>query len=105
MRTTDRGVVMNRNDNGRDPAELRDIGEQNVERLLGRAYRPEEADAGFVQRLESQLCEVAREAAQARALAEASPGGRSFRFPWRLAWVAGIAAALVGPMLVVSLLP
>ena len=76
------------------PTEPLNVGEQNVERLLDQAYRPIQADADFVERLEARLCDVAREAARDR-LAKAPPP-RFRRLPWRLSWVAGIAAALLG---------
>jgi tetratricopeptide (TPR) repeat protein len=70
------------------------VAEQNVERLVSKAYQPEVADAEFVQRLEAQLCATAVEAAQVRAVAGSTAPRRSLPVRWRLACVLGAAAAL-----------
>jgi ferric-dicitrate binding protein FerR (iron transport regulator)/tetratricopeptide (TPR) repeat protein len=70
------------------------VAEQNVERLVGKAYQPETADAEFVQRLEAHLCATAVEAAQTRAVAGSMVPRRSLPVRWRLAGVLGAAAAL-----------
>jgi hypothetical protein len=43
-----------------------DVTEQNIQRLLDQAYRPEAPDPGFVRRLTDRLCATARDAAQTR---------------------------------------
>jgi hypothetical protein len=50
-----------------------DIGRSNLERLLQRAYRPEQPDPDFVWRLKDRLCETAQELTQARAQEVWSP--------------------------------
>src|SRR5262245_53561333 len=92
------------------------IAEQNVERLLSAAYRPEPVDPGFRQETEDKLLALARElaakrpAAQQAALAASSapanaapsplasrpssPDPSLTRLRVRLGWAMGLAAAL-----------
>src|SRR5262245_30127601 len=84
-----------------DPrADLTDIGAQNVERLLGTAYRPEEPDPEFVQLLNARLCAAARSRMPSRNGTAAHPPataldeGRLRLVRRRLAWGMGLAAAV-----------
>ncbi len=72
-----------------------DVGDRNVERLLGQAYRPELPDPDFVRRLTGRLCAAAREQARGSAAgAEPVPFlRRRFR---ALAAVAALAALVLG---------
>jgi hypothetical protein len=76
-------------DNHRDPAaEPTDVGEKNMEGLLGKAYRPETPDPEFVRRVQEQMAIAARDRAP-RTLPR--PGARR-----RLLWVLAAAASLAG---------
>src|SRR5262245_1251694 len=72
-----------------------DIGDQNVERLIGQSYRPEPVDPEFVRRLELAMCSVARDVAERRAISGSQvPITRRWAMGWtRVAWWA-IAASL-----------
>src|SRR5262249_34336790 len=77
------------------PDDLENIsrhGDQNVERLLGQAYRPEEPDPAFVLRLEENLLATARELAVRRT--PTAPALTTQQLRRRLAWVMSTAAAL-----------
>ncbi len=80
------------------------VGDQNVERLLGKAYQPETPDSEFVKRVEALMVSAAREGAEARA--HESPRVTIARRPayqWRkLAWSAVAATILVGVGFVVG---
>jgi ferric-dicitrate binding protein FerR (iron transport regulator)/tetratricopeptide (TPR) repeat protein len=88
--------------------EIPDIGDRNVERLLGHVYKPEMPDPGYVQRVEEQLCAAARELAQSRVLAtdplRPGPGSRSGK-RHRLAWALPAVAAAAILSLSVQFLP
>src|SRR5712692_9928695 len=62
-----------------------DVGDRNVERLLGAAYKPEDVDADFARSLTGKLC------AAARALAADDPRRVLRR---RLGWTMGLAASV-----------
>jgi tetratricopeptide (TPR) repeat protein len=66
-----------------------DVETQNIERLLGKAYHPDNPDPDFVQAVTRRLCAEARSAARSRS----APPALRFDFR-RLAWAAGVAAAL-----------
>ena len=69
------------------------IGDQNIERLVGVAYKPELPDASFVQNVEEHLCFVAHQLAQSRMERNMiSPATR--RGQLRIAWITGLAACL-----------
>src|SRR5262245_36199592 len=74
-----------------------DIGDQNVERLIGQSYRPEPVDPEFVRRLELAMCLVARDVAERRATSGSQvPITRRWAIEWtRLAWWAIAASLLV----------
>ncbi len=84
-----------------------DIAEQNLHGLLSKAYKPEQPDAEFAQRLQEHLCIVAKEAAQTRSLRVYQPSAtgvagkdarlRSVRH--RLGWLMAAAAAVVAVVL------
>jgi tetratricopeptide (TPR) repeat protein len=76
--------------------EFPEPGDQNVERLLGQAYRPESIDPAFIERVQQRLDEVASEGQ--------SPGPRVS--PRRLAAsLAGIAAIFLLIVLPQAILP
>ncbi len=90
---------MNTNETPADlPSDSPDIGDQNVERLLGEAYQPESPDAAFARRVEELMCSTARERVAARAGASARVAAvRRRAMPWRrLTWSAVAATILVG---------
>jgi ferric-dicitrate binding protein FerR (iron transport regulator)/tetratricopeptide (TPR) repeat protein len=73
------------------------IGDQNIERLLGHAYRPESVDPEFANRVEQAMCAAARDAAEGRAAA-AAPKVLPYR-PTRwttITWSAVAATLLIG---------
>ncbi len=72
------------------------LGDQNVERLLGHAYRPEVPDAAFAQRVTERLCVLAQELAQTRAQAAGPQPAQLDRLRWRLGLAMSAAAALAG---------
>ena len=84
-----------------------DVAEQNLHGLLSKAYKPEQPDAEFAQRLQEHLCIVAKEAAQTRSLRVYQPSAtgvagkdarlRSVRH--RLGWLMAAAAAVVAVVL------
>jgi tetratricopeptide (TPR) repeat protein len=77
-----------------DAGTPRDVTEQNVERLLDAAYRPETPDPAFVRRLTATLCATARAAACARRPAATPDAIRRSRLYRR--WALAAAAALAG---------
>ncbi len=77
-----------------------DVGEHNLERLLGTAYKPESADPVFAQTVEEYLCAVAQDLAAGRAQPP-SPAKPSLpdeirlrRLRRRLGWAMGLAASV-----------
>ncbi len=78
------------------------IGDDNIERLLVTAYRPEDADAEFARRVQERMVATAQELARERQAAPAAiplpapidPAVQSVRR--RMAWVLAIAAGLSG---------
>ena len=59
---------MNSNDTTQNqPDPSADIGDRNVERLLGTAYKPEAPDVEFVKRVQSLMCSAAVEQASQHA--------------------------------------
>ena len=75
-----------------DPgANLSDVGEHNVERLLGAAYRPEGPDPQFARQLTGRLCAAAR----AGKPAEPRPDDERWRpVRRRLGWAMALAASV-----------
>src|SRR5262245_54090942 len=71
-----------------------DIADQNVERLLVAAYRPEPIDPAFVVETEEKLLKAAQTESSSRAsLLKMEPDARLSRIRRRLSWVM-IAAAV-----------
>src|SRR5688500_5431968 len=92
---------MNTNDHPRDDAGRPEVGDQNVERLLQQAYRPETPDPEFVERVRRRLQAAAGEMPAARAAVVA----RVLPIPRRvLAWGLVAAAAVVLAVLLLPLL-
>jgi ferric-dicitrate binding protein FerR (iron transport regulator) len=99
-------------------AERPDVGDRNVERLLGQAYRPEYPDPEFARRLTERLCAAAREQARRHTLDFGAPPGlprrssedggdkpRRSLAPWsRRFRPLAAAAALIGVVLGLHLL-
>src|SRR5882762_10365024 len=71
-----------------------EVGDQNVERLLGEVYRPEVPDAEFARRLTANLCATAQELAQSRTRVAAPAEVRLRRTRRSLACLMGAAATL-----------
>ncbi len=90
---------MNTNETNPDrPAGPEQIGDQNVERLLGKAYRPEVPEPEFVRRVEGLLLSAACERASRREtpdLRETIASRPAFRRV-RLFWSAVAATLLIG---------
>jgi ferric-dicitrate binding protein FerR (iron transport regulator)/tetratricopeptide (TPR) repeat protein len=70
-----------------------DIGDQNVERLVGASYKPELPDPAFVERLRDRLQAAAQSMAPAPSAAEAQ---RLLKLRRRLGWSMAAAAAVAG---------
>ena len=68
-----------------------DIAEQNIERLLGAAYRPETPDPVFAQAVTEYLCSVGKELAEKQPGKSGSDAHRYRALRRRLGW--GMAAA------------
>jgi ferric-dicitrate binding protein FerR (iron transport regulator)/tetratricopeptide (TPR) repeat protein len=68
-------------------------GDENVARLLGQAYEPQDVPAEFARRVHGRMQAAAAEAARQR-LPLPLPRPRDGSVPRRLAWVAGMAAML-----------
>ncbi len=82
------------------PPDLSDIGERNVERLLGAAYRPEDPDPQFARELTARLCATAR-AGSTRPGPQPRPDDERWRpVRWRLGWAMTLAACLAAVALV-----
>src|SRR5262245_46557793 len=76
-----------------DPgARLSDVGEHNVERLLGAAYRPEDPDPQFARQLTARLCAAARAGRPAEAPRPDDERWRPVRR--RLGWAMALAASV-----------
>jgi ferric-dicitrate binding protein FerR (iron transport regulator) len=79
-----------------------DIGDQNVERLVGAAYKPEQPDPAFVNQLHARLQAAARAMVPARVAPRPAPEAeRLDRLRRRLGWAMAAAAAVVGVGLLV----
>src|SRR5438045_1697823 len=93
MNLHERGTPMHEPD---PRAGLGNVGEQNVERLLGAAYRPEDPDPEFARRLTARLCAAAAAPANGRAAPAAGPDeDRRLRAARRrLGWAMGLAASV-----------
>jgi hypothetical protein len=68
-----------------------DIAEQNIERLLGAAYKPETPDPVFAQTVTEYLCSVGKELAEKQSSKSGSDAHRYRALRRRLGW--GMAAA------------
>src|SRR5215467_14583205 len=68
-----------------------DIAEQNIERLLGAAYKPENPDPVFAQTVTEYLCSVGKELAEKQPSKSGSDAHRYRSLRRRLGW--GMAAA------------
>src|SRR4051812_26473888 len=75
-----------------------DIGDVNVERLLGTAYNPEAVDPAFVKQIEEEMCAAALAGCQAQILPKEEPGQRIIRR--RLGWAMALAASVAACFLV-----
>jgi len=74
-----------------------DVGDRNVERLLGAAYKPEDIDADFARVLTGKLCSVARDLAAERtptATPTVTEERRRAVLHQRLGWAMGLAASV-----------
>ena len=76
-----------------------DIGDQNVERLVGASYKPESPDLAFVQRLQTRLQAAARSMAPLTSEAQ-----RLLKLRRRLGWSMAAAAAVAGVALLLHAL-
>src|SRR4051794_24582987 len=93
------GAVMSTNETRPDL-----VGDQNVERLVGQAYRPELPDAEFARHLTARLCATAQELALERLRAAPPDDGALRRTRWKLAWSMAAAAAVAACALFVHAL-
>ncbi|HEV3204606.1 MAG TPA: VIT domain-containing protein, partial [Gemmataceae bacterium] len=94
-----------------------DIGDQNVERLVGQVYKPENPDPEFVRRVEERVLAAAREIAHSRTAGKYSPASardvagkvdpnrRPSGTTRRLGWVLQMAAALAILIIALQFLP
>src|SRR5262245_63354319 len=76
------------------------IGDSNVERLLGKAYQPEQPDTALLPRVSEQMCSAAsmpRPASSSRPVLTAGVKARDYRL---LPILTGMAVALAGLLLV-----
>src|SRR5438093_6940276 len=76
-----------------------DVGDMNVERLVGASYKPELPDPDFVKGLHAQMQTAAQTLAASRAPARPDPE-RLQRLRRRLGWAMAAAAAVAGVALV-----
>src|SRR5438128_655376 len=77
--------------NGDLPPDSVPVGDQNVERLLGTAYKPEDVDANFARDLTGKLCAAARTLAATRTPTDDE---RRRILRRRLGWAMGLAASV-----------
>jgi ferric-dicitrate binding protein FerR (iron transport regulator) len=85
---------MSTNHTPHDPAADESFcGDQNVQRLLGQAYKPEIPDPAFVRHIEDCLLATARELAQSRTGADPLEQAQLRHFRRRMSCVMGAAAA------------
>ena len=73
--------------------EVDDIVDGNIAGLIGKAYRPETPDAGFVQEMQDKLLVAAQELAQARKQTTL-PADHLSRLRRRLGWALALAASI-----------
>jgi ferric-dicitrate binding protein FerR (iron transport regulator)/tetratricopeptide (TPR) repeat protein len=84
-----------------DPAaDLTDVGELNVERLLGAAYQPENPDPCFARELTERLCAAARPPAARAAVKAPAEDERLRTVRRRLTWAMAAAACVATVALV-----
>ena len=87
------------------PAEEDSIGEQNVERLVERAYQPQTPDPGSVRRVEEHVLKETRRSPEVDegTLPPVRPAGRSRRRNWRalLPWAVALSLLVVVGFLIV----
>src|SRR5260370_26000950 len=76
------------------PESPSEVSDQNVERLLGQAYRPETPDPEFARKLTATLCATGQELAQSRARLSLPRELGLRRTRRNLACLMGAAAAL-----------
>src|SRR5262249_38273237 len=94
--------AMKSNDIPRDGnATASDVGDRNIERLLGEVYKPEVPDPAFARRLTEQVCAAAREVAAGKA----APAPMPRPILRRLAIVMQAAAALAIVPLALQFMP
>ena len=74
-----------------DPSRDPDVGDRNVERLLGAAYKPEDVDPEFARTLTGKLCAAARTLAATRTPTDDE---RRRILRRRLGWAMGLAASV-----------
>jgi ferric-dicitrate binding protein FerR (iron transport regulator) len=88
--------VVNRE--GKYPMQPHDIGDKNVERLVGASYKPELPEPGFVQQLHARMQAAAQQ--MAKATPQSSEAARLLKLRRRLGWSMAAAAAVAGVALV-----